>query len=293
MKKILFGLILCMMGGFFVFKSESSAQAFKDVPENFYYFPYIEELAEKGHISGYADGSFRPTQALTRAEAMQMLAKFSGRYYPVDEAINRNQMQMPFVSEINFSDVPNNAWYFNALYSLTTDGIISGYPNGDFKPNNSLTRGEISKIIRKMIRLNIPPMTHYFKDIENHFAEDDIIQLTSANLYLGKGNGLFGPNDELTRGELAVILYRLQVQQDLLMAGDELKTKTHYLLYDFDSLSEQQLMEMEQIKQHTYLVRGQQLEQFLAAYPFEASSLKGFDVNPAATYLATLVRTSK
>ena len=87
---------------------------------------YIIEAQERGWMSGYPDGSFRPDAPISRAEFVSMLWR----------ALNK-----PEPSGISpFTDVSSDAWYYDAMVSLYEAGVVSGYGDGLFMPSNTLTR---------------------------------------------------------------------------------------------------------------------------------------------------------
>ncbi|WP_338655997.1 S-layer homology domain-containing protein [Sporosarcina psychrophila] len=109
-----------------------------------------------------------------------------------------------------FSDVPSSKHFAEAVYNLAERNIIGGYPDGTFKPGNSITRGQAAAIIAKMIKLDtskvkdpgfkdVPKANGYYKAIAA-MAEKSIIS--------GYGDGRYGPNDPITRGQMASILVK-------------------------------------------------------------------------------------
>ena len=109
-----------------------------------------------------------------------------------------------------FSDVPSSKHFAEAVYDLAERNIIGGYPDGTFKPGNSITRGQAAAIIAKMIKLDtskvkdpgfkdVPKANGYYKAIAA-MAEKSIIS--------GYGDGRYGPNDPITRGQMASILVK-------------------------------------------------------------------------------------
>ena len=107
---------------------------------------YISALVEKGIITGYPDKTFRPYNPITRAEIITMLAR--------SLELNNDQNAIEFDSNFYF-DVENNHWASNFIALATRLNIINGYPDGNFKPNNNVTRAESAKLIANLGNLEV------------------------------------------------------------------------------------------------------------------------------------------
>lgn len=285
MKKWLASIECGLTVAAFAFTIESEA-AFKDLPEDNYFSPYVYDLVERGQINGYPDRTFRTNNPITRAEASQLLATYGGRYYPIDEAMARYENEGYELYDL-YPDVPKGVWFFNAVYSLASDSIVNGFPDGKFYPNSFLTRAEAAKIIRGMIDLRVPADSELFEDIEGHFAEEDIKKLASIGLFLGKDGKRFAPDDLVTRGELAVMIYRLNTYEDLILAGETVGVQKSIYVYDEQWLYEHVGDEMLNDEQPTYLIQAKDLKTFLQGLQFEGPEIEDFEVDESKSYLAT------
>ncbi|OCL27571.1 S-layer protein [Orenia metallireducens] len=107
---------------------------------------YISALVEKGIITGYPDKTFRPYNPITRAEIITMLAR--------SLELNNEQNAIELNSNFYF-DVNNNHWASNFIAIATRLNIINGYPDGNFKPNNNVTRAESAKLIANLGNLEV------------------------------------------------------------------------------------------------------------------------------------------
>lgn len=286
MKKWFISVITAFTLAITMFAVQSKAD-FLDLEENSYYYIHVNDLVERGQISGYPDGTFKAGKYVTRAEAAQMVAKFGGRYYPIDEALTRYAEEgyelMPL-----YRDVPAaGKWYSRAVYSLAHDNIVNGYPDGLFKPDDTITRGEIAKILRGMLDLEYSDGLIRFPDIKGHFAERDIETLASLGLFLGKDGKHFAPDEPLKRGDLAVMLYRLNVDHDLVLSGDQLDVNKYYLEYDWQWLEQQ--IEKGQIdnEQPYYFVQGEDMATFLNDIQFVEDSRNVFEPDSEKSYIVT------
>ncbi len=129
-------------GEILVATSHLIAQAlpFADVDPNAWYYEYVLELYELGVIEGYADGLFRPAQNVSRAEALKIILLTAD--VNVGNGIT-NQ----------FSDVPPGSWYMKYIAYAVDNGIVEGYGDGTFKPDQNITRAEITKLIVEIFEL--------------------------------------------------------------------------------------------------------------------------------------------
>lgn len=112
---------------------EDAVLEYPDVSENHWAYHIIATANEAGIVQGYPDGSFKPNQTITRAEALKIFLYAKG----VDISDDKTA---------NFPDVPEYSWFIDLVnYAFGLD-IIIGYENGLFKPHQNISRGEIAKI---------------------------------------------------------------------------------------------------------------------------------------------------
>ncbi|WP_301109995.1 S-layer homology domain-containing protein [Sporosarcina sp.] len=109
-----------------------------------------------------------------------------------------------------FSDVPSTKHFAEAVYELAERNIIGGYPDGTFKPGNSITRGQAAAMISKLVGLDTKNVKNPgFKDVStaNGYYKA-IAAMAEKKIINGYGNGRFGPNDPITRAQMASILVK-------------------------------------------------------------------------------------
>lgn len=109
-----------------------------------------------------------------------------------------------------FSDVPSSKYFAGAVYELTERNIIGGYPDGTFKPGNTITRGQAAAIITKMIKLDTSNVLDPgFEDVttSNGYYKA-IAAMAEHGIISGYGDGRYGPNDPIKRGQMASILVK-------------------------------------------------------------------------------------
>ena len=96
------------------------------------------------------------------------------------------------------------------MNELAERNIIGGYPDGTFKPGNPITRGQAAAIIAKLTEMDLTNVKNpNFKDVsEANGYYKAIAALAEANIIDGYGDGRYGPNDPIKRGQLASILVK-------------------------------------------------------------------------------------
>ncbi len=112
---------------------------FSDVPPGSPFFAYIMAAYTRNVISGYSDGTFQPGNSITRAQLSKIIMR--AQQWPVDTA-----------GGPHFTDVPPNDTFYQYIETVYNRGAISGYADRTFRPGDSATRGQISKIVYNAIR---------------------------------------------------------------------------------------------------------------------------------------------
>ena len=106
-----------------------------------------------------------------------------------------------------FSDVPASYWAYTAISSLSSQGIVEGYPDGTFKPNADITRAEFATMLVKALGLSTTGTTGQFTDVaDDAWCNGCVNAAVNAGLVSGMGNGLFAPNAPITREQMAVMV---------------------------------------------------------------------------------------
>ena len=108
---------------------------FKDI-ENHWAVRQISDWLNKDLVGGYTDGTFKPDNSITRAEFIALVNRAFGFTETVPVA---------------FSDVRESDWYALEVAKASAIGYIAGYPDGSFKPNNSISRQEAAAILAKCL----------------------------------------------------------------------------------------------------------------------------------------------
>ncbi len=162
------------------------------------------------YIIGYPDGTVQPGGQITRAEVATIFFRLL-----TDDVREEN------FTRINpYSDVAGTAWYNNAVSTLSAMGIITGYPDGTFRPNASITRAEFAAIAARFDN-DGDKTTAAFSDIANHWAKDEISVAYNNGWVDGYPDGTFGPQRSITRAETMTLVNRVlnrkpETEDDLL-----------------------------------------------------------------------------
>ncbi|MBS5595298.1 MAG: S-layer homology domain-containing protein, partial [Clostridiales bacterium] len=117
-------------------KGKAYKVALSDVHAGDWYADTVNYAVEKGIVSGYPDGSFKPNQAITRAE----FASIASRFAELTES-----------KDLSFSDLDASHWGYKAIRLAASNGWISGYPDNTFRPEQAITRAEVTSITNRML----------------------------------------------------------------------------------------------------------------------------------------------
>lgn len=174
---------------------------FTDVKSSQWFSQHIGYLANHGQISGYNDGSFKPYQVITRAEAVALI----GRALLYDET----------KTDTIFKDVPQTSFASGYIQRAVDANIITGYDDGTFKPDKTVSRAEMAILISKAFKLNTnTSIKNKFMDVsESMAAYPFILPIIEANVTEGFTDGTFRPYENMTRSEFAAFLTRVQTDE--------------------------------------------------------------------------------
>ncbi len=153
---------------------------------------FITSAFGKGYVKGYADNTYKPEKAVTRAEFIQILYNIFG----TEES-----------KDVTFSDVAGNEWYYDSLKWGVANGIITGYDDNTFKANKEISREEAAVILSRCVNADSNGNSVDFKDASNisAWAKDGVDFISKVAIMKGDNNGNFNPKKSLTRAETAVI----------------------------------------------------------------------------------------
>lgn len=147
------------------------------------------------YIIGYPDGTVRPEQEITRAEVATIFFRM----------LTEEARESYWSTSNKFTDVKAGDWYNNAISTLTKTGVINGYPDGTYRPNDPITRAEIVKIAVSFFDF-IDDNEHLFLDVRGHWAESYISAAADLGIITGYPDGSFKPDKNITRAEAMTII---------------------------------------------------------------------------------------
>lgn len=172
----------------------------------------LETSEHFNYVIGYPDGTIRPNGHISRAE----VATIFFRLLTDDARAEFNS------TENSFKDVAAGSWYNRAISTLANANILVGDENGNFRPNDPITRAEMATIIARFDKLTETGKT--FSDIKGHWAQKDIEMATTKGWLNGYPDGTFRPNNAITRAEtfkmINRVLNRCVVSQEDLLVND-------------------------------------------------------------------------
>ena len=186
------------------FPNGSTCAGYIDVSSNSPYCKAIELMKDNGVFTGYNDGTFRPYQQINRAETVKVIL------LALSIPLNSNFTTL-------FSDTDNNAWYAQYLRTAKALGIIRGYPDGTFRPNQTINRVELLKVFLESSGVNIPYCNYApYKDTpvnaDTRWYIDYACYAKSNTLMHDDGTGRFAPAAPMTRGDVADLFYQFEIK---------------------------------------------------------------------------------
>ena len=155
---------------------DCSSNGFRDVPAGQWYTAAVSTLANAGAINGCGDGTFQPNQAISRAQFVTILAGI----YDVNTSGG-----MPF------SDV-GRSWYYDAVATAYANGWVSGFTDGTFHPNQTITRAEAVSILNRVlgrscdltfVQANAQTALHFTDVPANAWYYADVIEASVGHTY--------------------------------------------------------------------------------------------------------------
>lgn len=180
-------------------------QVFSDVPDTNANSLFINYLANRGMINGFTDGTFKPSSGLTRAEAVALLVRVAGL--------------KPQSSATSFIDVPADHWAAGSIKTAVSSGLVRGYPDGTFRPNEVLNRAEGIALILRVSKqsvsgIGLPALEDF---MPGHWAAQSVaIGLASEMIVLSGDKKHFLPDAPLTRGDMSRALAVLLTRDEIL-----------------------------------------------------------------------------
>lgn len=197
-KLLISGALVSML----LFNNQTQTNAevnFKDLPVSYHAETQLEYLIDQNVINGYADGTFRPNEMVTRGQ----FAAF------VSRALKLEKMS------VTFKDVPKTASLHEGISKAATAGIIKGFADGTFKPNAPVTRADIAVMLDRAMQLKgkfTQTKSVSYSDynlIKGGYADTSIKRMSFYGVMGTYSNGLFSPKVEGTREATVLSIYNM------------------------------------------------------------------------------------
>ena len=156
------------------------SNTFSDVPKGYWAANYIGYMQQFGIITGYSDGSFRPDAPVTRAE----FAAIASRFEKLTEGSK------------SFTDVSDTYWAARYINFAATRGWVTGYSDGTFKPENTITRAEVAAVTCRLlersadqnyIRSHLNELRTFSDVTESHWAYWYAMEAANGHDYTKSG----------------------------------------------------------------------------------------------------------
>lgn len=158
----------------------------------------IREFINNGYINGYSDNTFRPNNSITRAEFIKIFNKYFG--------LNKK-------SGKTFSDTSTH-WAKDEIDIAVTHGVINGYPDNTFRPDEPITREQAAKIISNYKNIgdnNFDKLNKYKDAVDvSDWAKDSVEGVLEQGYMNGYSDNTFKPKNNITRAEAVVTLSRVK-----------------------------------------------------------------------------------
>ena len=182
-------------------KSNGNPQTgvFVDVAEGSYYEEAIDWAVEKGVTNGVSSNMFAPNDPCTRAQIVTFLWRAAGSPAPK--------------SMSSFTDVPADAFYAKAVAWAVENGITSGTGEGKFSPNSTCTRAQAVTFLYRASGSPAVSGSAEFSDVAtNAYYADAVAWAAKKGITTGIGGGLFGSDNDCTRGQIVTFLWRAMAE---------------------------------------------------------------------------------
>ncbi|NOU85317.1 hypothetical protein GC102_05900, partial [Paenibacillus sp. LMG 31460] len=173
----------------------TAPKPFPDVPANSWSSKAVQLAQQLDIVQGSPDGNFHGSTNVTRAEFVTMMVKA----LHLDTTSN---------SGGTFSDT-NGHWAESAIGALRAAGVIEGMGDGSFKPDQPISRAEITVILARVIVVGKVTGDMHFSDTSSSWARQYIEQLANADIVRGEGDGKFYPNSYATREQSVTMILRM------------------------------------------------------------------------------------
>jgi hypothetical protein len=185
-----------------------SKPEFTDIAPDHWAWPLLADLAQRDLVAGFPDGAYRPAEPMTRAEFAAQLARLFD--FPQDQSHLPEGQAYP--------DVPAGHWAYSSVQKSVQMGFLTGYPEGVFLPNQTVTRIHVIVALANGLMLRSSsgsaPVLALYSDQSQvpPWAIRQLVAATEAGLVVNYPDlNQLAPNKTATRAEVAAMLHRALV----------------------------------------------------------------------------------
>mgnify|MGYP002267722045 CR=1 FL=1 len=171
---------------------------FADVAKGSWYYEGVRYAYENGLMSGTGEGTFSPDLPTSRGMLVTILYRLAGS---------------PAAGSASFTDVANGQWYADGVAWASANGVVSGYPDGSFRPNDTITREQMAAILYQYARIqgkldDSRADLSIFSDLDSlsAYAKEPMSWAVAQGLFSGVSADTLAPGGSTTRAQAAVIL---------------------------------------------------------------------------------------
>lgn len=201
-----------------------STHPFIDVNASDWYSSSVQYVYEHNMMNGTSDTMFSPDTPTSRGMIVTILHRIE---------------ETPSASGVAFADVPSGQWYTNAVAWASANNIVSGYGNGNFGPDNPITREQMAAILYRYAQYKeydttIMGSAAAFSDGEqiSSYAVDAVNWAIGAGLIQGVGNNTLSPAGGATRAQAATILMRFC--EDIVSSNEEPTAEYYTVTFEYN-----------------------------------------------------------
>jgi rare lipoprotein A len=191
-------------------EAEVSTAIYTDVDIGHPEYVALKYLSENNIIKGYEDGTFKPDNLVNRAEALKIILEAQKLITP--EYITNHSLGGVYFKDnpLTFTDIYKSVWYYPYIKKGVELGIVKGYEDGTFKPEQTVNRVESFKMIMESDDITLPEVT------ENPFADVSstswfapyLLEAKTREIIYYTINNTVNPGREMTRSRFAELVYR-------------------------------------------------------------------------------------
>ena len=171
---------------------------FADVAKGSWYYEGVRYAYENGLMSGTGEGTFSPDLPTSRGMLVTILYRLAGS---------------PAAGSASFTDVAKGQWYADGVAWASANGVVSGYPDGSFRPNDTITREQMAAILYQYARIqgkldDSRADLSIFSDLDSlsAYAKEPMSWAVAQGLFSGVSADTLAPSGSTTRAQAAVIL---------------------------------------------------------------------------------------